>query len=199
MKIFSIIGNYKNHADLSAALTADWWVIPDSAMLRSGKPVFLPGEEGRYSILPSLCMRINRLGKCVAPKFASRYFTEVAPALQFVDKNVLSDLAEGRQPRQSDVIFDNAIIVGDFIPATDIGDGSVEVSLNLTDGSNFTWLSSNALLSNEEIIALVSARNTLKMGDLILTALPSSGLTALRDVGATASINGNELLHFRLK
>ena len=52
--------------------TGDRYEIPDSSLLRSGQPFFIPDFAGEFRAMPSAVVRIGRLGKGIAPRFAVR-------------------------------------------------------------------------------------------------------------------------------
>ncbi len=206
MKIFSVYNNYisSNHRR-----SVDWIILPDSALLRSGKPVYLPGEDGSMDGFPSLCIKIGRLGKGVAPQFAQRYFSEVAPAIQFMPVKSMNAIMEGIPPKGSDVIFDGAVMVGDFIPLNKnfnlsgvskdtYPDISISASVNKEESVN-VWDSSQMILSASEILSAISEYNTIKIGDLLLVALNPAGLPAKRDDSFKIFMGDSDLLSFKIK
>ena len=79
-------------------------VWPDSALVRTGKPVFIP--EGNYYIHAGLGARIDAVGKTVAPKFAGRYYKEIFPVIFLLPEEASKTLAEGRDPKACDIVAD---------------------------------------------------------------------------------------------
>ena len=51
-------------------------IIPDSSIQKSGKPFFMPFTNERYECRIAAAVRIGRLGKNIASRFASRYYNE---------------------------------------------------------------------------------------------------------------------------
>ena len=45
----------------------------DSCLLNNRKPFFLPEQGAGIRMTPCIVLRVSRLGKHIAPKFASRY------------------------------------------------------------------------------------------------------------------------------
>lgn len=207
MKIFSLVNNYKTSVGIP--FNPDWMLLPDSAMIRSGKPVFLPDDDEPFVMLPSLCIRIDKLGKHISEKFASRYFNEVAPAVQFMPLRALEMLNAGNTPSQQLTIFDNAIIIGDFVDYQKVKASDHNIILNLTAEYNPTeshpiskcmkWESCNMVLSLEQTIPLISKHNTLKTGDFMMAALPPQSLPATHP--ASIEMNGASglKLQFRIR
>lgn len=196
MKIISIIRNYRNDADPTES-EPDWIVAPDSVMLRSGKPLFLPSLEEEYRLIPSLALKCGRLGKSIRPKFAHRYIAEMAPAVQVMPLRAVEAIARGENPRQSDVVFDGSVMIGDFIPAD-----SLNITLSLSSDLQeeaYLWESSKIIMNPYETLALVSSLNTIKTGDIILAALSLPGITAKPDSKVKCLMEEDCLLNFKVK
>lgn len=192
MKVFSILRNYKPLCD------PDWMMLPDSAMIRAGKPVFLPDDNEPFVMLPSLCLRVGRLGKHIAAKFAYRYFDAMAPAVQFMPLTAATEIIEGKSPNPSKVIFDNALICGEFANFS----ADLNLKMNLTSSTSskkLEWHSDELLLPPDKILEMVSEFNTVKMGDLILASLPADWLPALRDSSVSLSSDSGIPLEFNIK
>lgn len=148
-------------------------VWPDSVMIRSRKPLFLP-DDGDYFLHRGLCVRIDAVGKSIAGRFAGRYYNEMAP-MAFVLPAAVSDLlAEGNDPAACDIVADYSLICGDFIPKG--GD----------------------LAAIDAAIVEASRRNTLKTGDIV-AILPPEREKAERDTVVKISLEGKTLLENKLK
>ena len=82
MKIFAVGMNYIMHnKELDGALYKPEQPViftkPDSALLKDGKPFFLPEELGRIDYEAELVVRICRLGKSIPQRFAHRYYDAI--------------------------------------------------------------------------------------------------------------------------
>lgn len=145
---------------LSPELSID--IHPDSAMILPGRPLFMPewGENWEVRLHPAV--KIGRLGKNIAPKFASRYFDGFTLACRVT-------LPDADTTRLRDVIsgMDSSLFHGEWQP-TDTADGDHSVNLN---GCDIALPRLTEVIS--ESIAKVSEYMTLKMGDIIL--LPEIG------------------------
>lgn len=145
---------------LSPELTID--IHPDSAMILPGRPLFMPewGENWEVRLHPAV--KIGRLGKNIAPKFASRYFDGFTLACRVT-------LPDADSTRLRGVIsgMDSSLFHGEWQPA-DTADADHTVNLN---GSDIALSRLSEVIS--EAIAKVSEYMTLKMGDIIL--LPEIG------------------------
>ena len=96
MKILAAGMNYARH-NKEAGCALDYtepiiFTKPDSALLRDGKPFFLPQAWGEISYEAEVVVRICRLGKNIAAKFASRYYEEAGICLAIEASDLLEKL-----------------------------------------------------------------------------------------------------------
>ena len=81
MKIIAVGMNYAQHnKELGHTQVNAEPVIfmkPDSAILKDGKPFFIPDFSKEIHYETELVVRINRLGKNIAPRFANRFYNAV--------------------------------------------------------------------------------------------------------------------------
>lgn len=78
MKIIAVGMNYALHnqelGHTSVNKEPVIFMKPDSAILKDGKPFFIPDFSNEVHYETELVVRINRLGKNISPRFASRYY-----------------------------------------------------------------------------------------------------------------------------
>ena len=55
----------------------------DSALLKDGKPFFIPDFSNEIHYETEIVVRIDRLGKNIAERFAHRYYNEVTVGIIF--------------------------------------------------------------------------------------------------------------------
>lgn len=90
--------------------------FPDSALLKGGKPVFLPCEEHEYRLSAGMALVIGKLGKGFAPRFADRYVEHVAPVAVFEDITMAMALAGESTCASMAWSFDGAVNIGCMLP-----------------------------------------------------------------------------------
>lgn len=197
MKVIGIKGNYNNDNNNSQPKV---FLMADSSLLKDGKPLFLPDFAEKFIAYPSLVVRINRLGKNIAKRFASRYYDAVTVGLcveahNFRASNGIADC--------DSVInaFDGAAILGDFIPVEDINDlNNCPFSVNYGNGETITLNSANLTMSIDSLIEELSKYFTFKIGDILFTGYntDNSFTLSINDI-VSGTINENEALHFKVK
>lgn len=195
MKIFVVENNYSGSQDLKASNEeAGWFLIADSAMTNTGKPFYLPENLGRVTVSLSRVSRIDRLGKNISVKFASRYYNALAPALLFSLPDYARQLRERNLPEDAARSFDRALFVGDF------ADKSAEMRLELRkNGETVCSYDDLQLLKPvDTLIPALSRLNTLKMGDVIVPGL--SGKIEIEEGDFLEVMKGDErMFHVKVK
>lgn len=187
MKIVAFHSNSK--AD-GAAVLHEAYIMPDSALLQQGKPFFTPRFTERYEAYPQLALRIDRLGKTIAERFASRYIGAVAPALAV--------RAVEMQPEGLNGAFDGAAIVGQFIPM-DEWRQSPSVSFSIDDRPLCELAESDLCLPFDRLVSFASNYFTLKMGDIIFTGSPVEPIALEPEMVVTATAGGERKLRCKIK
>lgn len=169
--------------------------MADSSVLTSGKPFFIPDFAQSFTVSATLALRVCRLGKCIARRFANRYYDSMAAAA------VVS--AHGLIPPVGDrsalaTAFDGALWLGDFKP---LGGkpGGTAVAMELDGTRQAACQCVEPPMAPDEVIELVSRYFTLKMGDIILMGnLSPDEPVAIGDT-VTATVGGEPSLRIRVK
>lgn len=196
MKIFGIIRNYESDHTSSPP---GWCLWPDSAMLRNHKPTFLPSDTEKFILCPSLCLRISKLGKCVAPKFAHRYVDAACAAVLILREDSRDSFLHGVYPSPESLIFDGAVMIGDMMALDHFPS---QFSLSVAHGQSvesIVWDASLMKDNTDAMISLISKYNTIKSGDLLLTAPFLQGINAFIDSSAECLSSSGSLLKFNIK
>ena len=178
MKIIAIGMNYALHkVELGHTEEIQEPVIflkPDSAILRDGKPFFLPDFSSEIHYETEVVVRISRLGKCIAPRFAHRYYDEVTLGIDFTARDLQRRFRAEGHPWELSKGFDNSAAIGQFVPLSELGGDVQKLHFHLDiDGRTMQrGYTADMQFRVDEIIAYVSRFMTLKMGDLIYTGTP---------------------------
>lgn len=198
MKIFAIFDNHVG-ADRRGAGSPQppcWATVADSALLRNGKPVFLPEYDSCFEAYPSAVIRVGRLGKSIAPRFAARYIAQAAPGLSIRAMDTWHRLTRSGLPWSQSISFDGSALVGEF---ADIDNGILpEIRFTLGD-IDYTWSPDCLAHGIGDILAALSEANTLKNGDLIYAGLPESGIRLTPGTDIRAWADGIQTLDFRIR
>ena len=179
MKIIAVGMNYARHnQELGHTETGSEPVIfmkPDSALLREGKPFFLPDFSKDLQYEAEVVVHICRLGKCIAPRFAHRYYDAVTVGIDFTARDLQSRFRAEGLPWELSKGFDNSAAIGRFVPLEQLGGDVQQLDFHLDiDGREVQCGHTSDMLHRvDDIIAYVSRFMTLKMGDLLFTGTPA--------------------------
>ncbi len=164
-------------------------IIPDSAILKDNKPLFLPQFSSTWSAEIAVAYRICRLGKNIGQKFASRYYDAFTVALRLVPED-LKKVAESSAIATS---FDNALIIGEWIPAEDI-----QQTITITIGNLSIDLDAQSV-SIDEAVKNLSRYFTFKIGDMVIPALVGHSFPVSIDSNVCISVCSREIMNFKIK
>ena len=119
MKIIAVGMNYARHnKELGHTQINTEPVIfmkPDSALLKDSKPFFIPDFSRQVDYETELVVRINRLGKNIAERFAHRYYDAVTVGIDFTARDLQRRFREEGKPWELCKGFDNSAVIGDFV------------------------------------------------------------------------------------
>ncbi len=146
----------------------------DSSLLKDGKPFFIPDFSSEVHYETELVVKIDRLGKNIAERFAHRYYQEVTVGIDFTARDLQRKLREQGLPWELSKAFDNSAAIGSFIPLEEAGGNINALSFHLDINGQCVQqgCSADMLFSVDRIVSYVSRFFTLKIGDLIYTGTP---------------------------
>ena len=125
MKIIAVGMNYAQHnKELGHTQENSEPVIfmkPDSAILKDGKPFFVPDFSHEVHYETEVVVRICRLGKNIAPRFAHRYYDAVTVGIDFTARDLQRKFREAGNPWELCKGFDNSAAIGTFISLEQAG------------------------------------------------------------------------------
>lgn len=164
--------------------------VPDSAVSRDWRPVFLPDDGSPWlgQILPAY--RVCRLGKNIPERFATRYFDAVTLA-------VVAFPAENSIPLSLASTADGFISLGKWIdlPEPERGKDTIHIGSHANFKLDFSDKSSGIC----NALHTLSRCMTLKMGDIIIPF--DNGISVALDINTeiSATLDGMKVLEYRVK
>ena len=198
MKIFAIGMNYAAHnKELHDTLKRpDEPVIftkADSALLKPGRPFFVPDHLGRIDYEAEVVVRICRLGKNIPLRFAHRYYDALTVGIDFTARDLQRKASQAGQPWTICKGFDGSAAIGEWVEKEKLiaEEGSIDglsgiqrlqFRLDKNGETVQDGRTSDMLYTVDEIIAYISQFFTLKTGDLLYTGTPAGvGPVAIGD------------------
>jgi len=177
MKIFAVGMNYAAHnkeMQNSLELVEPTIFMKGDLPLRDGKPFFIPDFSSEIHYETELVIRICRLGKNIAEKFAHRYYEEVTIGIDFTARDIQTGLRNRGLPWEICKAFDYSAAIGDFVPLTTFGSvNQLNFHLTINEQTVQKGSTNQMIFSVDQIIAYISRFFTLRIGDLIYTGTPA--------------------------
>ncbi len=202
MTIYAIVNNLIPIQTGGYVTPPVWTLISQAAILQGGNPFFVPDFASVFEARPALAVKIGRLGKGIAPRFASRYVEAAAPAVVFVASDLLQSLKESGFPWTQAISYDRALALGKFsnISLEECKSCEIKLAIESKDSSIVEkWTSDSIVPGIEETIAAVSRDNALKMGDIFLFGIADSGPVVVPDMRARLLFDGIDSLAFNIR
>lgn len=177
----------------------------DSALLKNGKPFFIPDFMGRIDHEAELVVRICRLGKGIPEKFAHRYYDAVTVGVDFTAREVQKKAKDLGRPWTIAKGFDGSAVIGEWVPIERSEERStfniqdLHFHLDINGKTVQTGFSGDMLYKVDELIAYISRFFTLKTGDLLYTGTPVGVGPVHIDDHIEGYLEGQKVLDFWCK
>ena len=207
MKIICIGRNYADHVrELrdGGTIPAEplFFLKPDTALLRNNDPFYLPAFSDEVHYECELVVRINRVGRCIAERFARRYYDEVGLGIDFTARALQRRaIAEGLPWEASKAFDHSAALSPRFLPLAELGGDVQRLRFELALNGQVRQRGDTAemIFPIDRLIAHVSQYVTLRMGDLLYTGTPVGVGPVHAGDTLRATLEGETLLDFDIR
>lgn len=205
MKIFAVGMNYLAHnKELHGALYKPEQPViftkADSALLKDGKPFFIPDFMGRIDYETELVVRICRLGKSIPQRFAHRYYDAVTVGIDFTAREMQQKLRSEGKPWDICKGFDGSAALGEWVDLSKFRDiQAIHFRLDINGRTVQEGCTSDMLYKVDELIAYISRYFTLKTGDILYTGTPAGVGPVKIDDHLEGYIEDRKVLSFNCK
>lgn len=164
-------------------------IVPSSAMVLGGKPLFLPDFSKNWDMTLTIAFRLCRLGKHIDAKFALRYIDSVTPVMLTRAESLLK--MQGMEALAA--AADGSMAAGSWAPLNANGCYALK-------SENFSMDLTVDSLNLPEVISTLSRYMTLQMGDMIVPAVPRATLPVKPETTVRVSLNDmTDLLTVKIK
>lgn len=203
MKIICIGRNYANHAkEMNAEIPENpvFFMKPDTALLPKKNPFFIPDFTKDVHFECELVVKINRLGKNIAERYANEYYNEIGLGIDFTARDLQKICKEKGLPWEIAKSFEHSAPLSDkFIDKSTLKMDDLNFKLEKNGETVQVGNTKDMLFSIDKCIAYLSQFMILKIGDLIFTGTPEGvGPVAIGDT-LTGYIEDEKILNLRIK
>lgn len=203
MKIIAIGRNYIAHAkELNNDVPTKPIIFlkPDTAVLKDNKPFYLPDFSSDIHFELEVVLKICKVGKYIAEKFAASYYDEIGLGIDFTARDIQAELKSKGLPWELAKGFDHSAVVSNFLPKSGFANmNDLHFELQVNKETRQKGHTANVLFSFDSIIAFVSQYITLKKGDLIFTGTPEGVGQVKQGDLLEAWLEGKQLINFAVK
>ena len=162
MKIIAVGMNYAEHnKELNSTLVLSKepviFMKPDSALLKDGKPFFIPDFSNEVHYETELVVKICRLGKNISERFAHRYYEEATVGIDFTARDLQRNIREAGNPWEISKGFDDSAAIGKFVSLDKFKDiQNLNFHLDIDGNKVQQGNTADMLFKVDEIIAYIS-------------------------------------------
>tara|TARA_R110002012_G_scaffold47859_2_gene125090 strand:- start:2013 stop:2624 length:612 start_codon:yes stop_codon:yes gene_type:complete len=203
MKLICIGRNYTEHIkELNNEKPTNpvIFIKPDTAILLKKQPFFIPDFSNDVHHEVEVLVKINKVGKHIAKKFAHKYYDEVSVGIDFTARDLQSQLKEKGLPWEKAKSFDGAAVIGEWLPKNQFKDvDNLNFTLKKNDIVVQDGQTSHMLYKIDEIIEYVSKYFTLKIGDIIFTGTPAGVSRVAPNDTLKGYLEDNQLFSIKVK
>ena len=203
MKIICIGRNYADHAkELKNELPSSpiFFLKPDTSYLKPGNPFFYPSFSNDIHYECEIVIKICKVVKNIAEKFAHKYYQEIGLGIDFTARDLQENCKSKGLPWEMAKAFEHSSpISNEFISKDELDLSDLKFSLKKNDEIVQIGSTKDMIFSVDQIISYVSKYMTLKTGDLIYTGTPAGvGPIKIGDK-LTGYINDKKMLDLNIK
>ena len=178
MKILCVVRNYAPHAgEMQASVPAEptFFLKPDSALNPKRLPLFYPDFTHDLQHEVEVVVRIDRLGKCIEPRFAHKYYNSVALGIDFTARDLQRQAKAAGLPWLVSKGFDGSAVLSPFVTLEELGQpiDNLDFTLSRNGQPVQQGNTSQMIFPVDRLIAYISRFMTLRTGDLIYTGTPA--------------------------
>ena len=153
----------------------------DSCLLNGRNPFFMPDWSREIGVTPCLILRVSRLGKEIAYKFADRYYDAIAPGEDFIALDKAREAQAAGKPWTEALAFDYSLAIGEWVTGYGLP------------------VTGDYVLSPEEAIEKASKVMTIRQGDLIYIQAMQAPKPVQKEEILRIEIEGEEKLYCKIK
>ena len=186
-------------AEYNEAGEVAYKVIGDNALLRNNDDFYIPAFATELSCVPQVVLRIGKIGKHVAERFAGRYYEEVGVGIRFYADNLERELLAASLSPAAAMAFDSSAALSPMKSLTGVSPENMIFSFELNGKNVFTREVGELARRPEETLAAMSEYYMLKIGDFLFCG----GTFRQRDLSIgdhlRVLLDGECLLDFQIK
>ena len=177
MKIFCTGRNYHNHIkELGNAVPEEPLIFmkPPTALLRNGKPFYIPSFSNEIHYEAELVVKIAKTGKYINKDNVRSFYDELTIGIDFTARDLQRKLKSKGYPWEIAKGFDFSAAIGNWIPFTgEMKEKNINFSLKKNNETVQSGNSTDMIFNIDTLILYISKFFKLQKGDLLFTGTPA--------------------------
>lgn len=169
------------------------YIKPDTCLVRNNEDFYIPEFSTKITLRLAFVIKIKKMGKNISERFAHRYYDEISAGFNLEASDLLSEKQAKGQPWDEAVSFDRSAPLGTFVNATET------CTLDLLKNAKIIQTISIDELNINAIIAQLSHKFTLKIGDFIYISPSITPQPVLLDDVYSSNINASSVIKCHIK
>ncbi len=203
MKLICIGRNYTEHIkelENEKPTNPVVFLKPDTSILLKKQPFFIPDFSNDVHHEVEILVKINKLGKHIDKKFASKYYDEISLGIDFTARDLQSELKTKGLPWEKAKAFDGAAVIGKWVSKNDYKNVD-DINFSLHKNKTMVQEGNTSLMlwKIDELIEYISKYFTLKIGDIIFTGTPAGVGKVVANDKLKGYIENQELFSITVK
>lgn len=175
MKILCVGRNYINHAkELNNAIPSEpvIFIKPSSSIADISRTIPFPTFTKDLHYEVEFVIKICKKGTHILAADARSYYKEMTVGIDYTARDIQEKLKQKSLPWEIAKGFDNATVVGKFIPIDNKDPQLLNIKLSKNDVIVQDGNTSDMIFKINDLIQYISQYFTLEVGDLIFTGTP---------------------------
>lgn len=177
MKIICIGRNYADHAkEMNSAIpeVPMFFMKADISLLRPGTSFFYPSFSNDIHYECEVVVKIDRVGKNIAERFAHKYYSEIGLGIDFTARDLQAECKKNGHPWEIAKSFEgSAAISKNFLSVEELDLKNLPFSMQQNGKVVQNGSTADLIFTIDQLISYISKFMTLKKGDLIYTGTPA--------------------------
>lgn len=203
MKIFCVGLNYADHVrEFGGQIPTEPVIFskPETALLKNNEPFYYPEFSKEIDYETELVVKINKEGKYIDPKFAHKYYDEVALGIDFTARDLQKVLKSKGHPWDIAKGFNGSAPLSNFVPVSKFADiQNLNFHLHINGSLAQKGNTSDMIFNIDLLLSYLSKFFLLKKGDLVFTGTPVGvGPVKVGD-RLEAFLENEKMLDFQIK
>ena len=173
-----------------ASLDESMACYPDSTLIRNNDDFYLPNFSKQIVAYVGMYLQFNKIGKCIEPRFAQRYFSECGCAIKFFAADVIEHNKQNGTATDIARSFDSSLAISNDKISFENQQLDFVTKLN---GKPLDF-NADAFSCIPELIATATKYFTVKIGDLFFVPLVQVPVNVTIGDVFDVSLQGKQLL-----